>query len=66
MMFSPLIFIGGFVANSLVIMAAAVWLVWEIKVLRHPERFWEQSNEALKCSSCTDKLCTQYCEKNKR
>ena len=66
MMFSPLIFIGGFAANSLVIMAAAVWLVWEINVLRHPERFWEKTNEALKCSSCTDKLCTQYCEKNKR
>lgn len=29
----------------------------------HPERFWEHSNEALRCSNCTDKLCTQYCQK---
>lgn len=30
MMFSPLIFMGGFYATSLVIMAAAAWLVWEL------------------------------------
>ena len=24
---------------------------------------WEQTNEALKCTQCTDKLCTQYCQK---
>lgn len=64
MMFSPLIFVGGFFGNSLVIMASVVWLVWEIKVLKYPERFWYKSNDALKCSSCTDKLCTQYCKKN--
>lgn len=32
-------------------------------VLLYPERFWDGSNEALKCSACTDKLCTQYCRK---
>ena len=34
-------------------------------VLMHPERFWERTNAALRCASCTDKLCTQYCPKKK-
>ena len=63
MMFSPLIFMGGFYASSLVIMAAAAWLVWELCVMMYPERFWDHSNAALQCSECTDKLCTQYCNK---
>ena len=63
MMFSPLIFVSGFYARSLVIVAAVCWMIWELCVLQYPERFWEWSNEALKCSNCTDKLCTQYCQK---
>lgn len=63
MMFAPLIFIGGFYATSLVIMAILAWLVWEVAVMIYPERFSELTNEALKCSECTDKLCTQYCQK---
>ncbi len=63
MMFSPIIFIGGFYAISLVIMALLAWLVWELCVILYPERFWDKSNLALKCSECTDKLCTQYCQK---
>lgn len=63
MMFTPMLFIKGFFSISLLILAFAVWLVWEICVLIYPERFWEHSNEALRCSECTDKLCTQYCKK---
>ena len=63
MMFSPLIFCGGFFAISLVIMAFLAWLVWELCVLFFPERFSEATNVALRCSNCTDKLCTQYCKK---
>ena len=63
MMFSPLIFIGGFFALSLVIMALLAWLIWELCVLIYPERFWEMTNLSLQCSECTDKLCTQYCQK---
>ena len=63
MMFLPLVFMGGFFALSLVAMAVAAWLIWELCVILHPERFWEMTNEALKCSECTDKLCTQYCRK---
>jgi len=63
MMFSPIIFIGGFFAISLFVMAFLAWLIWELCVLIYPERFCEMTNEALKCSECTDKLCTQYCQK---
>ena len=63
MMFSPLIYMGGFFAHSLVLMAAAAWLVWELCVMMYPERFWDHSNAALQCCACTDKLCTQYCRK---
>ena len=66
MMFTPMIFIKGFYSRSLLLMAFAVWLIWEICVLLYPERFWEYSNVALRCSECTDKLCTQYCQKLRR
>lgn len=63
MMFSPLLFINSFYALTLFFLAVAVFIVWELCVIMYPERFWEHSNEALKCSACTDKLCTQYCRK---
>ena len=63
MMFSPLIFCGGFFAISLVVMAFLAWIVWELCILLYPERFSEMTNIALRCSNCTDKLCTQYCKK---
>ena len=66
MMFSPLIFMGGFYAVSLVVLAILAWLVWEVCIMMYPERFWDKSNAALKCSECTDKLCTQYCQKLRR
>ena len=63
MMFSPLIFVGGFFSISLVTMAFLAWLIWELCVMIYPERFWEMTNISLKCCECTDKLCTQYCQK---
>lgn len=66
MMFSPLIFVGGFFSVSLVLLSIAVWAVWEGCIFFYPERFWEFSNAALTCANCTDKLCTQYCQKLKR
>ena len=63
MMFSPLIYMGGFYPRSLLILAFLAWLIWELCVMMYPERFWYKSNAALKCSECTDKLCTQYCQK---
>lgn len=63
MMFSPLIFCGGVFSISLVILAFLAWLVWELCILIYPERFFEMTKVALRCSNCTDKLCTQYCKK---
>jgi len=63
MMFLPIIAANSFFSWSLVCFSAMVWLVWEICVFTYPERFWENSNMALRCSECTDKLCTQYCRR---
>ncbi|MCH5344334.1 MAG: hypothetical protein J1E64_09855 [Acetatifactor sp.] len=63
MMFSPMIYVLGFYSLSLVTVALAVWIMWELCVMIYPERFWEMTNEALRCTECTDKLCTQYCQK---
>ncbi|MBR5135170.1 MAG: hypothetical protein IKV35_06190 [Clostridia bacterium] len=66
MMFTPMLFINSFYSASLLAMAFAVWVLWELCVMMYPERFWERSNEALQCARCTDKLCSQYCPKPKR
>ena len=63
MMFSPMLFIASAYSFSLVLMAFAVWVLWELCVMMYPERFWDQTNGALTCSACTDKLCTQCCQK---
>jgi len=63
MMFSPFVFIPSFYTTSLLCMSFVVWVVWEACVMMYPERFWEMTNTALQCSECTDKLCTQYCQK---
>lgn len=63
MMFLPIVALNSIFSWSLVIFAFVVWLVWELCVIIYPERFWENSNMALRCSECTDKLCTQYCRK---
>ena len=63
MMFSPMMFVGGFYGMSLFLISLVAWLVWELCIMMYPERFWDKSNLALRCSECTDKLCTQYCQK---
>ena len=63
MMFTPMLYVKGFYSLSLLAVSILVWCCWELCVLLYPERFWEKSNAALKCSECTDKLCTQYCQK---
>jgi len=63
MMFLPLVFSGGFYGLTLVVAAFLAWFVWELFIMIYPERFCEMTNEALKCAECTDKLCTQYCQK---
>jgi hypothetical protein len=57
MMFSPIVFVPGFFTWSLCAGALVVLAVWEISFALHPERFYEGTNDALKCSNCTDVLC---------
>ena len=57
MMLSPLLFVGGFFSVSLLVTAAAVMILWEIQLFRHPERFWDRTNTTLRCKNCGDKLC---------
>jgi hypothetical protein len=57
MMFSPLLFIPGIFSLSLFAVAVAVFVVWEVCFIVHPERFYEDTNVALQCHNCTDKLC---------
>lgn len=57
MMFTPMLFIRNFFTWSLFFTSLVVMLRWEIMLLRHPERFWEGSNDVLKCANCKDKIC---------
>ena len=57
MTFSPLLFVPGFFSASLFGMSIVVFLVWEIRFLLYPERFFEETNEALRCVNCSDPLC---------
>ena len=63
MMFSVMAFIPSFYALSLFFTSLLVFFIWEGCILLHPERFWDKTNAALQCANCTDKLCTQYCQK---
>jgi hypothetical protein len=57
MMFSPIVFIPGFYTWTLCLAALVVFVVWEVTFALHPERFWEGTNDALKCENCSDRLC---------
>ncbi len=57
MMFSPIVFVPGFFTWSLCAGAIIVLVVWEVSFALHPERFYEGTNEALRCCNCTDRLC---------
>lgn len=57
MMFSPFIFVKGAYTWILVIMSLISMLIWEFTFFSHPERFFEESNENLKCKNCKEKMC---------
>ena len=58
MMFTPMLFVGGFWAWSLMIMSLVLMARWEITFFRHPERFLESCNDSLSCRNCQEKLCS--------
>ncbi len=57
MIATPLVFIPHFWSWSLVALALACTVLWEVTYYRHPERFTEETNAFLACENCTDKLC---------
>lgn len=59
MMFTPLVFAPGFFNYSLLAMGIILLLRWEITLRRHPERFYELSNQSLDCAHCRERLCNQ-------
>ncbi|MCR4888833.1 MAG: hypothetical protein K5979_06615 [Ruminococcus sp.] len=57
-MFTPMLFIGTFYSQTLFWMGTAVIVHWEVMFTMHPERFWDGSNQAIRCANCNDKTCT--------
>ena len=58
MMFTPCIIIDHPMAKVLLVLAALLFIEWEIIYKLHPERFAENTNEFLRCDNCTEKLCS--------
>jgi hypothetical protein len=57
MIFTPLIFVPGIYTWSLLALALALLVQWELAAHRHPECFLKQTNDYLSCQRCTDKIC---------
>lgn len=57
MMAAPLMYIPHWYAQSLFWTGVLVFLVWETRYRRYPERFWFGSNRLLQCAHCTEQLC---------
>jgi len=57
MMFTPLLFVPSWYCLSLVCIALALLVQWEVLIARHPERFSEATNCSLACANCQEKLC---------
>ncbi len=57
MMFTPLLFVPSLYTWSLAAVALGLLVRWEVTYARHPERFYESTNESLACVNCKEKLC---------
>lgn len=57
MMFTPMLFIRHFFSWSLFFTSLVMMIRWEFTLIKHPELFWEGSNDILKCRNCKDKIC---------
>lgn len=58
MMFTPLLPLRNFFSWSLLLLSLLLVLNWEIDFRIHPERFYENTNQALSCKNCNEKLCS--------
>lgn len=57
MLYFPLFVIPSFFSYTLCSMAILLFIRWEYRYRVYKERFFEYSNEALRCNNCTSYLC---------
>ena len=57
MMFTPLVLVPHLYTWSLFGLGMALVIHWEVTHLRHSERFYEETNCALSCANCKERLC---------
>lgn len=57
MMMYIILFGPSFYAISLSVMGIIMFLKWEITLAKHPERFFQMSNDYLSCKTCQDPFC---------
>jgi hypothetical protein len=57
MMFTPFIVVKSFYTWSLLGLALLLVFAWEVFYRKFPERFYENTNLALACKNCPEKLC---------
>ena len=57
MMFTPMLFIRSFYTWSLFFTSCIVLIKWELNYAKHPQYYWEGSNQNLQCLHCQDKTC---------
>ena len=57
MMWTPMIFVGGWYGLSLLGLALVLLARWEYVVRKYPERFSITTNACLNCLHCPEKLC---------
>jgi hypothetical protein len=60
MMFTPFLFVPGVYTWSLAGLSMIIYVIWEVQVYTHPERFTDACNDTLKCKNCTDRLCGKF------
>ena len=57
MLCTPLFAIPSVYTATACALSIVVFLRWEYTCRRHPERFFESGNEALRCANCQEQLC---------
>lgn len=57
MMVTPLFIVPSIWSYILAAVGLVTLVLWEVKYYKHPEYFYEETNDAIKCANCTDKLC---------
>ena len=64
MLNSPLVFLPSVPSYTLILISIIYFIDWEISVKRHPERFSQISNTAIRCSNCCE-ICGRCRNKKK-